>query len=130
MKIKKEVFTKNLTFKYLSIILVFLVVGTIAQLKPTKVSDITVQLSLFAMEKGYQGVVRMNSGERVYTVIDYLKKIVSSPKNLNNISIKSLETIYIEIPFDEQVKLNSEIAKSLSFKQSNERDDLNIFFMN
>ena len=49
-----------------------------------------------------------------------------TPKNLKDISIKPLETIYIEIPFDEQVKLNSEIAESLSFKQSNERDDLNI----
>ena len=53
----------------------------------------------------------MNSGERTYTAIDYFKKIVSSPKNLKDISIKPLETIYIEIPFDEQVKLNSEIAK-------------------
>ena len=47
-------------------------------------------------------------------------------KNLNNISIKSLETIYIEIPFEEQVKLNNEITKSLDLKQSNERQDINV----
>ena len=75
MKIKKEVFTKKLTFKYLLIIVAFLVVGIIAQLKPTKVSDVTVQLSLLAMEKGYQGVTRINSGERSYTSTDYLKKL-------------------------------------------------------
>ena len=63
-----------------------------------------------------------NEFEKFTPAIDYLKKIVSSPKNLNNISIKSLETIYIEIPFEEQVKLNSEITKSLNFNQSNERE--------
>ena len=91
MKIKKEVFTKKLTYKYLSIILVFLVVGTIAQLKPTKVSDVTVQLSLFAMEKGYQGVTRINSGERIYTSTDYLKKLILSPTNLINAEFTPVE---------------------------------------
>ena len=111
---------------YFFVILFLIGIGWVINLKPNSVSDVNVQLSLFAMEKGYQGVVRMNSGERVYTAIDYVKKIVSSPKNLNNISIKSLETIYIEIPFEEQVKLNSEITKSLNFNQSNEREDIDV----
>ena len=128
MKLNTEFQRTNRATKLLYFFAILLLIGIswIVNLKPNSVSDINVQLSLFAMEKGYQGVVRMNSGERTYTAIDYLKKIVSSPKNLKDISIKPLETIYIEIPFDEQVKLNSEIAKSLSFKQSNERDDLNI----
>ena len=128
MKLNTEFQRTNRATKLLYFFAILLLIGIswIVNLKPNSVSDINVQLSLFAMEKGYQGVVRMNSGERTYTAIDYFKKIVSSPKNLKEISIKPLETIYIEIPFDEQVKLNSEIAKSLSFKQSNERDDLNI----
>jgi len=107
--------------------IVFLIgVGWIINLKPNSVSDVNVQLSLFAMEKGYQGVVRMDSGERVYTAFDYLKKIISSPKNLRNVTIASLETIYIEIPFDEQTKLTNEINTSLKFNRSNEREDINV----
>ena len=36
-------------------ILLLIGIGWIVNLKPNSVSDINVQLSLFAMEKGYQG---------------------------------------------------------------------------
>ena len=126
MKIKKEVFTKKLTFKYLLIIVAFLVVGTIAQLKPTKVSDVTVQLSLLAMEKGYQGVTRINSGERSYTSTDYLKKLILSPTNLMNAEFTPLKKILIDMPFESESLLEQEINSALSFGRSNQRNDIDV----
>ena len=126
MKIKKEVFTKKLTFKYLLIIVAFLVVGIIAQLKPTKVSDVTVQLSLLAMEKGYQGVTRINSGERSYTSTDYLKKLILSPTNLMNAEFTPLKKILIDMPFESESLLEQEINSALSFGRSNQRNDIDV----
>ena len=70
-------------------------IGWIVNLRPQSVSDINVQLSLFAMEKGYQGVIRMNSGDKDYTAIDYINRILVSPKNLRNASIKPLGILSI-----------------------------------
>ncbi len=126
MKIKKEAFTKKLTFKYLFVILTFFVIGTVAQLKPTKVSDVTVQLSLLAMEKGYQGVTRINSGERTYTSPDYIKKLIFSPRNLINAEFTSIEKIFIEMPFESESLLEQEINSALSFGRSNQRKDIDV----
>ena len=123
MKLKTELDGIKPIYKVLfPVFFVLLItIGWIVNLRPQSVSDINVQLSLFAMEKGYQGVIRMNSGDRDYTAIDYINRILVSPKNLRNASIKPLDTIYIEIPFDEQTKLNNAIMTSINFNQSNER---------
>ena len=77
MKLNTEPQRTNRATKLLYFFVILLLIGIswIVNLKPNSVSDINVQLSLFAMEKGYQGVVRMNSGERTYTAIDYFKKL-------------------------------------------------------
>ena len=128
MKLKTELDGIKPIYKVLfPVFFVLLItIGWIVNLRPQSVSDINVQLSLFAMEKGYQGVIRMNSGDRDYTAIDYINRILVSPKNLRNASIKPLDTIYIEIPFDEQTKLNNAIMTSINFNQSNEREDINL----
>ena len=128
MKLKTELDGIKPIYKILfPVFFVLLItIGWIVNLRPQSVSDINVQLSLFAMEKGYQGVIRMNSGDRDYTAIDYINRILVSPKNLRNASIKPLDTIYIEIPFDEQTKLNNAIMTSINFNQSNEREDINL----
>ena len=71
-----------------------------------------VQLSLFAMEKGYQGVTRMNSGEIDYSPKDYLLKIIKSPKNLKDAQFGTLETLIIDLPFDSEALLNQEIENA------------------
>ena len=70
MKLSKN----NSSFKntlFFGILTIFLVIfGWVLNLKPKSITDITVQLSLFAMEKGYQGVIRMDSGEISYSSFD------------------------------------------------------------
>lgn len=114
------------TFLYFITVSSFVLFGWILSYKPKNISDITVQLSLFAMDKGYQGTIRMNSGERTYMTFDYLKKILSSPKNLEAVTLDALPVINLELKFEEQSLLRNEINNALSYKSSNEREKLNL----
>ena len=102
MKLSKN----NSSFKntlFFGILTIFLVIfGWVLNLKPKSITDITVQLSLFAMEKGYQGVIRMDSGEISYSSFDYFKKIILSPRNLSEITLAPLPKINLELPFEEE----------------------------
>ena len=78
------------------------------------------------MEKGYQGVTRMNSNERSYTPVDYFKKIIFSPLNLRHASIQPIPSIYLDLPLEEYSQLRTEINKSLNYKASNQREKQNL----
>ncbi len=127
MKLNTET-KKDSKEKYLYFFLVLLVVfsGWVVSLNPKKVTDVTVRLSLFAMEKGYQGVTRIDSGERVYTSIDYIKKIMSSPINLGELTLEPLGTIYIDLSFESETTLNEEINKAIEFGTAHEREKLSV----
>ena len=77
MKIKNKSNKKIKTRTLFAALAVFLSIflGWALSLNPKSISDVNVQLSLFAMEKGYQGVTRMNSGEIDYSPKDYLLKL-------------------------------------------------------
>ena len=126
MKLSKN----NSSFKntlFFGILTIFLVIfGWVLNLKPKSISDITVQLSLFAMEKGYQGVIRMDSGEISYSSFDYFKKIILSPRNLSEVTLTPLPKINLELPFEEESILQRAINTSLSYQASNERAKLNL----
>ena len=126
MKLSKN----NSSFKntlFFGILTIFLVIfGWVLNLKPKSISDITVQLSLFAMEKGYQGVIRMDSGEISYSSFDYFKKIILSPRNLSEVTLSPLPKINLELPFEEESILQRAINTSLSYQASNERAKLNL----
>ena len=126
MKLSKN----NSSFKntlFFGILTIFLVIfGWVLNLKPKSISDITVQLSLFAMEKGYQGVIRMDSGEISYSSFDYFKKIILSPRNLSEVTLSPLPKINLELPFEEESILQRAINTSLSYQASNERAKLDL----
>jgi len=126
MKIKKQHFSKRTTIIFLFITILFFLISFIAQLRPKQISDVTVELSLLAMKKGYQGVTRTNSGERSYSSADYLKRLLISPKNLRHIDFTSIDKLFLEMPFDSELTLEQEINNSLSFGRSNQRNDLDI----
>ena len=125
MKIKKQHFSKRTTITFLFVTILFLI-SFIAQLRPKQISDVTVELSLLAMKKGYQGVTRTNSGERSYSSADFLKRLLISPKNLRHIDFSSIDKLFLEMPFDSELTLEQEINNSLSFGRSNQRNDLDI----
>ena len=58
------------------------------------------------MEKGYQGVTRINSGEIDYSPKDYLLKIIKSPLNLKEAEFGTIETLIIDLPFESEALLN------------------------
>ena len=126
MKIKKQHFSKRSTISFLFITILFFLISFIAQLRPKQISDVTVELSLLAMKKGYQGVTRTNSGERSYSSADYLKRLLISPKNLRHVDFTSIDKLFLEMPFDSELILEQEINNSLSFGRSNQRNDLDI----
>ena len=94
MKIKKQYFSKRTTIIFLFVTILFFLISFIAQLRPKQISDVTVELSLLAMKKGYQGVTRTNSGERSYSSADYLKRLLISPKNLRHIDFTSIDKLF------------------------------------
>ena len=98
MKIKDKKNKKIQTILGLLAVFLSIFLGWVVNLNPKSISDVYVQLSLFAMEKGYQGVTRMNSGEIDCTPKDYLLKIIKSPKNLKNVEFGTIETLVIDIP--------------------------------
>ena len=111
MKIKDKSNKKIKTFFGALAVFLSIVLGWALSLNPKSISDVNVQLSLFAMEKGYQGVTRINSGEIDYSPKDYLLKIIKSPKNLKDAEFGTLETLIIDLPFDSEALLNKEIEK-------------------
>jgi len=126
MKFKKTLIKPWRKFTGFIAVFIFIFFAWIINLSPKSVSDINVQLSLLAMEKGYQGVTRMNSGDRTYSPTDYIKKLILSPQNLSEATFEPLPKIYLELPFEEESILRNEINSSLSFKVSNERNKLNL----
>ncbi len=123
MKIKDKKNKKIQTLLGLLAVFLSIFLGWVVNLNPKSISDVNVQLSLFAMEKGYQGVTRMNSGEIDYTPKDYLLKILKSPKNLKNVEFGTIETLVIDIPFDSEALLNQEIENAKSVSLLNERSE-------
>ena len=102
MKFKKTLIKPWQKFTGFISVFIFIFFAWIINLSPKSVSDINVQLSLLAMEKGYQGVIRMNSGERTYSPADYIKKLILSPQNLSEATFEPLPKIYLELPFEEE----------------------------
>ena len=128
MKIKnksnKKIKTRTLSAALVVFLSIFL--GWALSLNPKSISDVNVQLSLFAMEKGYQGVTRMNSGEIDYSPKDYLLKIIKSPKNLKDAQFGTLETLIIDLPFDSEALLNQEIENAKLSNKTNERSEVEV----
>ena len=126
MKFKKTLVKPWQKFTGFISVFIFIFFAWIINLSPKSISDVNVQLSLFAMEKGYQGVTIMNSNERSYTPADYFKKIIFSPLNLRHASIEPIPSIYLDLPLEEYSKLRTEINKSLNYKASNQREKQNL----
>ena len=126
MKIKDN--NKKTTRTLLGAIAVFVSIflGWVVNLNPKSISDVNVQLSLFAMEKGYQGVTRINSGEIDYSPKDYLLKIIKSPLNLKEAEFGTIETLIIDLPFESEALLNQEITNSKLLSRPQERSELEV----
>jgi len=126
MKIKDN--NKKTTRTLLGALAVFVSIflGWVVNLNPKSISDVNVQLSLFAMEKGYQGVTRINSGEIDYSPKDYLLKIIKSPLNLKEAEFGTIETLIIDLPFDSEALLNQEITNSKLLSRAQERSTLEV----
>ncbi len=126
MKIKDN--NKKTTRTLLGALAVFVSIflGWVVNLNPKSISDVNVQLSLFAMEKGYQGVTRINSGEIDYSPKDYLLKIIKSPINLKEAEFGTIETLIIDLPFDSEALLNQEITNTKLLSRAQERSELEV----
>ncbi len=126
MKIKDN--NKKTTRTLLGALAVFVSIflGWVVNLNPKSISDVNVQLSLFAMEKGYQGVTRINSGEIDYSPKDYLLKIIKSPINLKEAEFGTIETLIIDLPFDSEALLNEEITNSKLLSSAQKRSELEV----